>query len=426
MESTEVQKLKGWLSEHGGGFHPQTRFEVDAAGSGVIATQDLLADQTIVSCPFSLVIDQDVAKTAIGELIGDDALTDSWSARQWISTYIAFHWIVDPADPSVKGSDKLAHARYLATLPPPTLLRTPLHFIPQELEIFPGTNLYGATLDREREWRHEWSVCNDVVSQADAAWGRCYLWEHYLTAATYLSSRAFPSSLLSSTPSLQYDPSTEPVLIPGVDALNHARAQPVSWVVNYPMSSSPSSESGPTIALVLHTPTKAGQALNNNYGPKPNAELILGYGFSLPNNPDDTIVLKLGGAGGGRKFEVGRGSKGVEAVWEEILAQIRQGAGKSPDVDEDAEEHFQEYDDLLDAALMFKDMLRTLQKRLPSDSILDETPGHVRPEVASQRDIVSSLLAWAKEKEREAVQMAQDAGEDVEMESEPCEDDDGQ
>lgn len=74
---------------------------LDAAGSGVIATQDLLADQTIVSCPFSLVIDQDVAKTAIGELIGDDALkhTESWSARQWISTYIAFHWIVDPADP---------------------------------------------------------------------------------------------------------------------------------------------------------------------------------------------------------------------------------------------------------------------------------------------------------------------------------------
>lgn len=207
--------------------------------------------------------------------------------------------------------------------------------------------------------------------------------EHYLTAATYLSSRAFPSSLLSSTPSLQYDPSTEPVLIPGVDALNHTRAQPVSWVVNYSTSSSPSSESGPTIALVVHTPTKAGQALNNNYGPKPNAELILGYGFSLPNNPDDTTVLKLGGAGGGRKFEVGRGSKGVEAVWEEILTQIRQGATKSLGVDEVAEEQFQEYDDLLDAALMFKDMLRTLQKRLPSDSILDETPGHVRPEVAS-------------------------------------------
>jgi hypothetical protein len=36
------------------------------------------------------------------------------------------------------------------------------------------------------------------------------------------------------------------------------------------------------------------------------------------------------------------------------------------------------------------------------------------------------LLTWAKEKEREAVQMAQDAGEDIEMESEPGEEHDGQ
>ena len=91
------------------------------------------------------------------------------------------------------------------------------------------------------------------------------------------------------------------------------------------------------------------------------------------------MVLKLGGAGGGRKFEVGRGSRGVEAVWEEILTQFRQGSDKIP---EDAEEQFQEYDDLLDAALMFKDMLRTLQKRIPSDSVINDTPGGVRPEVA--------------------------------------------
>ena len=57
------------------------------------------------------------------------------------------------------------------------------------------------------------------------------------------------------------------------------------------------SRSEPALALVLHTPTSRGHELLNNYGPKPNAELILGYGFALPHNPDDTIVLRLGGAG---------------------------------------------------------------------------------------------------------------------------------
>jgi hypothetical protein len=32
----------------------------------------------------------------------------------------------------------------------------------------------------------------------------------------------------------------------------------------------------------------------NNYGPKSNEELLLGYGFTLPNNPDDVVTLKLG------------------------------------------------------------------------------------------------------------------------------------
>lgn len=33
----------------------------------------------------------------------------------------------------------------------------------------------------------------------------------------------------------------------------------------------------------------------NNYGPKPNEELLLGYGFVLDPNPDDVVPLRLGG-----------------------------------------------------------------------------------------------------------------------------------
>lgn len=35
----------------------------------------------------------------------------------------------------------------------------------------------------------------------------------------------------------------------------------------------------------------------NNYGPKPNEELLLGYGFVLDPNPDDVVPLRLGGLG---------------------------------------------------------------------------------------------------------------------------------
>ena len=126
---------------------------------------------------------------------------------------------------------------------------------------------------------------------------------------------------------------------------------------------------------MVRTSTPKGQELFNNYGPKPNAELILGYGFSLPHNPDDTIVLKIGGgnpAGGPTasqpRFEVGRNARNADLVWDAVLAAI---CG-------DPEEKTVE--DELDAAEMLEEMAENLMNRLP----LQQGTGHeIRPEVAT-------------------------------------------
>ena len=306
--------------------------------------------------------------------------------------------------------DVLAHRPYLDILPSADKLRTPLHFTHDELEAFRGSNLYGATHDRQREWQEECNQCREAFAAVNPTWANEFTWcvvggsfanvieldvcfgrERYLTAATYLSSRAFPSTLLSPEPSLIPTVSSHPVLLPGVDSLNHARAHPVSWVVSdTPTPNSTTrrvrlwrnvsvvmlnltrSEHTQAISLVLRTSTPSGQELFNNYGPKPNAELILGYGFSLPHNPDDTIVLKIGGgnpAGGSQpKFEVGRNARGAEPVWNAVLAAI---CG-------DPEEKTVE--DELDAAEMLAEMAENLRNRLPQP----KQAGHdVRPEVAT-------------------------------------------
>jgi len=210
-----------------------------------------------------------------------------------------------------------------------------------------------------------------------------YLWIHtenrqlYLTASTYLSSRAFPSSILSPTPSLLFSPSTNPILLPGIDSLNHARGQRISWVVACSKENGitaglpcrPEKLKQPTVSLVLHTPSIPGQELFNNYGKKPNSELILGYGFSIPQNPDDTIVLKIGGTEG-KKWEVGRKAWGADGVWQEILALVAQ--------DPESESS---YDDHLEAAGVLADMIQTLLDRLPpTKGEYDRV--EMRPEVA--------------------------------------------
>ena len=40
--------------------------------------------------------------------------------------------------------------------------------------------------------------------------------------------------------------------------------------------------------------TSAGSQVFNNYGPKSNEEFLLGYGFVIDPNPDDTVILRLG------------------------------------------------------------------------------------------------------------------------------------
>lgn len=203
-----------------------------------------------------------------------------------------------------------------------------------------------------------------------------YYRERYLTTATYLSSRAFPSTVLSSKPTLYTTPSSYPVLLPGIDALNHARAHPVSWVVSWSRRAAKTPVTIPeqSISLVIHTPTAAGSELLNNYGPKPNAELILGYGFSLPNNPDDTIVLKIGGPSGASapvpadaKFEVGRHARGAEPVWDAVLAAIGAQYGEDEEdgaMETDAETETAVEDELC-AADMLAGMVQSLYDRLP-------------------------------------------------------------
>jgi len=124
----------------------------------------------------------------------------------------------------------------------------------------------------------------------------------------------------------------------------------------------------------------------NNYGAKPNSELILGYGFSLEGNPDDTIVLSIGGgpttsalnSGEKQRWEVGRGTRGVEGVWHHVLDVIS-SASRSEEAEESAITRFENQ---LDAASMLLEMCQSYLRRLPQIPNVSDAPTlETRPEV---------------------------------------------
>jgi hypothetical protein len=222
------------------------------------------------------------------------------------------------------------------------------------------------------------------------------------------------------------------VLIPGIDALNHARAQPVSWVV----TSSPVSASAPAaISLVTHNASNLGSEIFNNYGAKPNSELLLGYGFTLPANPDDTIVLKIGGTrdtaavaatAAHARYEVGREAHGAAAVWRAIMDAVK--AGNEEDHDEEGSET-PEWQTILDSADMLRSMTESLLERLPGPpqatvpeyeagtikfrGDVVEMIGHY---VSGQREVLQDLLQYADDREMGGVTVARQEGIVIQLE----------
>lgn len=251
--------------------------------------------------------------------------------------------------------------------------------------------------------------------------------ERWLTAATYLSSRAFPSTLLSPNPSLVATPSSHPVLLPGIDSLNHARAHPVSWIVDIAAGKAPSSSAPDefTISLVEHLPISTGSEIFNNYGPKPNAELLLGYGFVLPENPDDTIVLRVGGPsaveGTGKRWEIGRNGQGMDGLWEEIVQIVTPHAHTGDPLESDTEAETQPpgWSIHLDAAGALQSMVEGTLDRLPStfsDGLRSDVREMIVTYVKGQRDILESVALFALEKERDALETAAAQGVEVVIE----------
>lgn len=101
----------------------------------------------------------------------------------------------------------------------------------------------------------------------------------FLWAATIFTSRAFISTHI--LPGRE----TIPLLFPVVDILNHSVSAKVEW------------DFQPHTSFALNCLEaegfEAGQEIFNNYAPKQNDELLLGYGFCLADNPIEQFALKL-------------------------------------------------------------------------------------------------------------------------------------
>ncbi|KIY73840.1 SET domain-containing protein [Cylindrobasidium torrendii FP15055 ss-10] len=399
---SRTDQFLSWLQTHGGKFHRDAQYISNSSGFTIVAQHDLPADTTVASCPFDLIITSKSARAFLGKFMSGEDIS-SWNERQLLSTYLSFHIFLGN-DESM--NEHLPHRAYVQTLPSSDKLMMGVYFTETELNAFRGTNVYNAIVERREQLQQEWKTCTAAVGRINSAWGHSFTWDVYCASASYVASRAFPSSLLSDVPSLNVEDSTEPILLPGVDALNHARGQPVSWVITTTGGTDKS------ISLVVHNPITAGSELFNNYGPKSNAEFITAYGFSIPENPDDTMLLKVPGREG---WQIGREAQGMDTVWSVFLDTVKlQAFGEEDEVED--------YEVMLETSEVLQDALVALQRRLPesqpTSGIRDEVGRMLEHYLEGQRDILSKALNFVNIKRTQAVEIAREMGIDLVLEDE--------
>lgn len=187
-------------------------------------------------------------------------------------------------------------------------LCTPLYFSEEDLAWIRGTSLHAAREQRQHMWETTWETGRRILDSTPGweKWRGRWTWDLYKWAATIFSSRSFTSKLIPNeifeeksgergdngssvierrVHSQRNDDGAYPVLFPVVDLANHSPAARVTWFSNV-------NEEPKDLSIIVDSEISEGHQVFNNYAPKNNAELLLGYGFCIPGNDEVAIAFK--------------------------------------------------------------------------------------------------------------------------------------
>ncbi|KAI9020709.1 hypothetical protein CLU79DRAFT_213223 [Phycomyces nitens] len=243
--NSSMDRYLDWIACHGGTY-AKLDFRRDQETNGTVhATQTVYPNDTFATVPFKITITEKVARKAFPDL-------QDVSCRNVMALFVAHQTLL---------GDQSFYAPYLDILP--RQISTPFFWDDEDLGYLDQTNLATAVRERRQNIFNDYEALLPRLGELRTK----ITWELFLWAYTVLTSRAFPYTLIDPT-------HTEPseVLFPLVDALNHKPNTKITWV------RSGDDQTG-SLSFVSGQVFGAGEEMFNNYGPKSNEELLLGYGF---------------------------------------------------------------------------------------------------------------------------------------------------
>ncbi|KAJ3338458.1 hypothetical protein HDU93_009474 [Gonapodya sp. JEL0774] len=160
-----------------------------------------------------------------------------------------------------------------------------------------GTNVFAYAESRDVLLRNDWetarSVCGTVFERDDGT--DLLTWSS--DAAPY--TMPFEQLPVFDLADPARDSSCGMALLPGLDMLDHGAGVEIQWRTTGGSRSEDRPEDVPRVYFISGSRSiTEGSTLLNNYGPKGNEELLMGYGFIVPESPDDYVRVRMSVRGG--------------------------------------------------------------------------------------------------------------------------------
>jgi hypothetical protein len=301
QKNLEIDELLLWAKSNQTSLHPDVEVYQDATtGLSFKAAKDIAPGASFVNCSY---------KTTLSYL---NAIQLSSEFQRHDSQLFPSEFIdaMSSDDPNIIGhffliqqylmGEKSFWWNYIKLLPQPDQperLALPIWWPDADRIFLDGTNAEPPILKRQELWKDEWTRGIDLLKTQVDDWDD-YEYFLYKWAATIFGTRSFRASLTIPQEVLEQSQSGGnknlildhikrdrfSVLLPVLDIGNHNGINQVKWAKD-PWAGN--------FGLCTLEPVVQGSQIFNFYGDKSNSELLVGYGFTLPNLENDTVNLKL-------------------------------------------------------------------------------------------------------------------------------------
>ncbi|KAK5662446.1 hypothetical protein OQA88_8357 [Cercophora sp. LCS_1] len=294
-DQKRIEKLIAWAQHHGAELHPSlevyhddiTKFSLRVRPS---VTAELEPGFVAVTCPLSITL------SYLNALV-DGPLLLPPSSTQHTPAFPARFMTSSPPHVTgrfflmqqyLKGADSF-WSPYISTLPKPELVNSwalPAFWPEDDIAFLEGTNASVAIGEIQENVKREFKQARKVLKEESFPGWQDYSRLLYNWAFCIFTSRSFRPSLITSPSSSKGIKDILPpscgiddfsILQPLFDIANHSMTARYAW----DLASNPNA-----CGLICKDVYPAGGQIYNNYGMKSNSELLLGYGFILPETGD--------------------------------------------------------------------------------------------------------------------------------------------